>query len=267
MKGKRILITGSAGSIGAELVRQLAPSNHIYCLDQNESGLADLMEELKVAGRVGDIRDEITIRDVFSDFKPQIVFHAAAYKCVNMMEVFPLEAIQTNIMGTHILVSTAKRWECVTKFINISSDKAVNSFSVMGQSKRMAESLVRNAGKNFVSVRFGNVMDSNGSLLRIWQRQHAKGLPLSITDVRMERYFMSIPEAVKLVLKAAKFESGLVIMNMGDKKKVIDLKKELYGDYPHKFIGIRPGETLSETLMTDEEKRRAVKNGEFYIIP
>jgi FlaA1/EpsC-like NDP-sugar epimerase len=266
MQNKRILITGAAGSIGSEIVRQLYKDNSVYCLDINESSLYDLMEELGVPGRVGDIRDVRTVRDVFSDFKPQVVFHAAAYKCVNMMETVPLEAINTNVIGTHNIIDYAKRWECVEKVVFISSDKAVHSNSVMGMTKRLGETLTRNGGKGFIAVRFGNVLGSRGSLLKIWERQHAKGEPLTITDERMERYFMSIPDAVELVLKAAEMESGLVIMDMGQPKKIIDLKNELYGDYPYKVIGIRPGETLDERLMTIEEEQKAIKIDKFYVI-
>lgn len=266
MKAKRILITGAAGSIGSELVRQLYKDNDLYLLDFNESSLYDLMLELHVPGRVGDIRDKYTVRDVFSDFKPQVVFHAAAYKCVNMMEAMPLEAIQTNVLGTYNLIDTAKRWECVERFVFISSDKAVHSNSVMGQTKRLGESLTRNAGKGYISVRFGNVLGSRGSLLKIWERQFREGKPLSITDERMERYFMSINEAVSLVLKASTEEEGLVIMDMGKSKKIIDLKHELYPDYPIEVIGIRPGETLTEELMTLEEKSRAIKNDKYWTI-
>lgn len=262
----RILISGAAGSIGSELVRQLHKNNKLYCFDLNESGLADIMNEFDVPGRVGDVRNSETVRDIYSDFKPEIVYHAAAYKCVDMMEAIPLEAIMTNIIGTYNMIENAKKWECMKKFVFISSDKAVNSNSIMGKTKSVGESLIRNAGKGFISVRFGNVLDSRGSLLPTWRRQHKNGLPLTITDIRMERYFMTIPDAVSLVREASKQKEGLLIMEMGEKRKILDLKTELYGNYPHKIIGIRAGETLSEELMTVEEKKRAIKKGKFYFI-
>lgn len=261
----KILVTGAAGSIGSEIVRQLHKDHIVYAIDINEIGLLNLMEELGVVGRVADIRDDRTMRDVFSDFKPDVVYHAAAYKSVNMMEVVPLEAINTNVIGTYNVLYYSKIYE-VKKFVYISTDKVVNAHSVMGQSKGLAETMVRNSGKGFVAVRFGNVLDSRGSLLPIWRRQHEAGEPLTITDERMERYFMSIPEAVELVLKAAEQDEGLVIMDMGQPKKIIDLKTELYGDYPTKIIGVRPGETLDEKLMTVEEQGKAIKQDKFYII-
>lgn len=266
MKDKRILITGAAGSIGSEIARQLAADNKLYVIDFNESSLYDLMLDLGIPGRVADIRDKTTVHDVFSDFKPEVVFHAAAYKCVNMMEATPMEAISTNIVGTHNLLDEASRWECVEKFVFISSDKAINANSVMGQTKKFGETLVRSRGKGFVSVRFGNVMGSRGSLLTIWERQKKADKPLTITDERMTRYFMSIPDAVRLVLRAAEEDEGVVILDMGEKKSVLKLKEELYGDYPHEVIGIRPGETLDEKLMTTEEEATAIKSGAFYII-
>src|SRR3989304_4957705 len=171
---KRILVAGGAGSIGSELVRQLSKIHKVYVLDQNESGVFDLTDELKgknVWGRVGDIRDYKTVKDVFDDFKPQIVFNCAAYKHVPLMEYTPLEAIQTNVIGHYNLIHVAKTWECVEKFVFVSTDKVVNSRSIMGATKRLSEIITLNQGKGYIVVRFGNVMDSRGSLLKIWQRQ------------------------------------------------------------------------------------------------
>lgn len=266
---KRILICGGAGSIGSELVRQLVDNNKIYVLDTNESGLFELTDSLRgkeVWGRVGDIRDYKTVKDVFDDFKPQIVYNCAAYKHVPLMEYTPLEAINTNVLGHYNLIHVAKTWECVEKFVYVSTDKAVNSHSIMGATKRLGEILTRNSG--YTVVRFGNVLGSRGSLLTIWAREFAEGKPLSITDERMERYTMSIPEAVELIVEATEHGKGgeTFIMNMGKQKRVVDLKEELYPGYPTQIVGIRQGETLSERLMTEEEENVAVKNGRFWIV-
>lgn len=270
MKGKRILITGSAGSIGSELVRQLAPSNHIYCIDQNESGLADLMEELKVAGRVGDIRDETTVRDIFSDFKPQVVFHAAALKHVSAMELVPREAVLTNIIGTLNVIEYAKRWECVEKFVFISTDKAVQSTSIMGATKRVGEIITRNQGKGFVVVRFGNVLGSRGSVIPIWQRQINQGKAITVTSPEMTRYMMTIEEACALVIKAAKEGKGgeIYCLDMGKKVNILSLAKEIVKESQSdiKIIGVRKGEQLSEQLMSLEEERTAKREGKYYVI-
>jgi FlaA1/EpsC-like NDP-sugar epimerase len=188
------------------------------------------------------------------------------------MENYPEEAIKTNIIGTNNVISESKKWECLEKFVYISTDKVVNAHCIMGISKKFGEVLTVNQGKGFVAVRFGNVMGSRGSLLPIWEEQVNKGRPITITDERMERYFMTIDEAVKLVIKAAKDGKGgeVYILNMGNPVKIIDLAKSLVKslgrDIPIETIGIREGETLGERLMTDEEEKRAIKKGEFYII-
>lgn len=268
IKNKRILITGGAGSIGSELVRQLAEKNKIYVLDINESALFELTDSLKgkdVWGRVGDIRDKKTVEDVFQDFKPQIVFNASAYKHVPLMEYTPLEAINTNVIGHYNLVHVSKTWECVEKFVFISTDKAVSSNSIMGATKRLGEIITKNQGKGFVVVRFGNVMGSRGSLLNIWQRQADKGEALTVTDEKMERYMMTIPEAVALLIEASeKGEGGeIFILNMGEKINIYDMAVAFKKGV--KITGLRPGETLTEELMFEEEKARA-KHYDKYII-
>lgn len=272
MRDKRILVTGAAGSIGSELVRQLSPFNSVYCLDQNESGLADLMEELKINGRVGDVRDETTVRDVFSDFKPEIVFHAAALKHVTAMELVPREAVMTNIIGTLNVIEYAKRWECVEKFVFISTDKAVQSTSVMGATKRVGEIIVRNQGRGFVVVRFGNVLGSRGSVIPIWQRQINQGKAITVTSPEMTRYMMTIEEAVELVIEAGNIGTGgeIYALDMGKKINILDLAtsivKQSQSTNGISIIGARPGEQLSEQLMSLEEEKLATKEGKYYVI-
>jgi FlaA1/EpsC-like NDP-sugar epimerase len=279
IKNKRILVTGGAGSIGQELVRQLAVNNKIFILDQNETATFDLRTELKERGywvhsRTGDIRDKATVADVFDDFKPQYIFHTAALKHVTPNEEYPLEAIQTNILGTYNVIAEAKRWECLEKFVFISTDKVVNANCIMGITKLCAEGLVRRAGEKFVAVRFGNVMGSRGSVIPIWQKQFDQKKPLTVTDERMERYMMSIPEACELVIKAAeKGKNGEVwILDMGKRVNVLKLAQKIikeagYGDNMEiDIIGIRPGETLDEKLMTKDEELKAVKTDNFYVI-
>ena len=277
IKGKRILVTGGAGSIGSELVRQLAVNNKVFILDQNETTTFDLRSELKEKGywihsRTGDIRDTNTVKDVFEDFKPQYVFHASALKHVTPNEEYPLEAIQTNILGTYNVMSEAKRWECLEKFVFISTDKVVNAHCIMGITKLCAEGLIRRAGKNFVAVRFGNVLGSRGSVLPIWQRQMEQGKKLTVTDERMTRYMMTIPEAVKLVIEAGeKGKNGEVwILDMGKQVNILELALDILkkaGKPPVvDIIGMRDGETLDEKLMTEEEEKRAIKRGNFYVL-
>lgn len=275
LKNKRILVTGGGGSIGSELVRQLSKNNKVFVLDNNETATFNIMEELKdrwVNGRVGDIRDKETVYDVFSDFKPQIVFHAAAYKHVSPMEKYPIEAIQTNIVGTYNILHEAQTYECLEKFVYISTDKVVNATSVMGATKKVGEIFVTNAGG--IAVRFGNVWGSRGSVRTIWERQLEKNEPLTITDMRMERYIMTIPEAVKLVIKACQEGKGgeIFIMDMGERVKIFDImlkflaEKGINEQVPFIEIGMKPGETLIEKLMTKEEEESAVKKGKFFIL-
>lgn len=273
LKGKRILVAGGAGSIGSELVRQLAPLNKIFVLDQDETRCFDLTEELTQEGhwvkpRIGDIRNKETVADLFADFKPQIVFQAAAYKHVSPMEMYPEEAISTNIIGTYNLLREAKKYECLEKFVFVSTDKAVSSASVMGATKRVGEIMVKNQGG--IVVRFGNVMGSRGSVLPIWQRQIDQGKPLTVTDKRMARYMMTIPEAVGLVIKATKIGKGgeIFCLDMGKQVNIFDLATDILHKAKKpvgiKEIGIRAGETLEEKLWLEEEKPEKI--GDFYVI-
>lgn len=268
MRNKKILIFGFAGSIGEELTRQLAPNNKIYGVDIDETRMFDLVEELGIQGRVGNVEDKWTVYECFNEFKPDIVFHAAARKHVTPSEQFPMEAITTNVLGTYNVAYYSKAFKA--RLINISTDKVINGESIMGLSKKIAEKICRNMG--FVSVRFGNVMGSRGSVLPIWQKQIIERKPLTITHPDMERFMMTIPEAVHLIITAAqKAKSGEIwIMDMGKPVKILDLAKQILDKAELtngiKIIGIRPGETLSEDIMTAEESKRARRVDNFFVI-
>lgn len=272
---KKCLIFGSAGSIGSEIVRQLAKDNEVYGVDTNETAQFELYEKLKELGtpiktRVGDIRDIETVEDIFSDDKyPEIVINAAAYKHVKPMELNPIEAVKTNIIGTNNIVRMCKKFS-VPQFVFISTDKVVNGESIMGLTKKIAERIVINAG--YVCVRFGNVLNSRGSLIPIWQKQIEQGLPLTVTDKGMERYFMTIPQAVKLVVEASEIGNPgeIICLEMGKKVNIYELAKKILieegSEVGIKIVGKGKGETLTEELMTEDEKKRAIKKDKFFII-
>ena len=278
LESKKILITGAAGSIGSELVRQLIEKNDIYILDSNETAFFNLYEELqlkgyKIHGAVGDVRQWGALQHILSWGNPSFIFHAAALKHVTPSAWSPEEYITTNINGTLNMIRFAEKHH--SRLVNISTDKVVNPNSIMAATKKVAEIAVRDAGQ--VSVRFGNVMGSRGSVLEIWQRQADSGEPLTVTDSNAERYMMTIPEAVRLVIKAAETGNNgdIMILDMGTRVNILRFaieilkkagKKPPFEDKDVKFIGLRPGETTVETLMTDEEQKRAKKEGEFFII-
>jgi FlaA1/EpsC-like NDP-sugar epimerase len=272
---KIILVTGAAGSIGMGISEQIASFNPklLILLDQAESPLFDLQNklinnfpELKFEIVIGDISDEIRMTNLFNTFNPQLVFHAAAYKHVPMMEMNPSEAIKTNILGTKIISDLSHSFK-LDKFVMISTDKAVNPTNVMGASKRIAEIYIENKNKasqtNYVITRFGNVLGSNGSVIPIFQKQIENGGPITITDERITRYFMTIPEACQLVLEAGSMGKGgeIFIFDMGESIKIIDLAKkmivlsglELGRDINIKITGLRPGEKLYEELLAEKE--------------
>lgn len=276
ISGKIILVTGAAGSIGSEISRQLCQfqPKKIYLLDQAESPLYDLETELKANGYgklteavIADITSEERMKNVFRAFKPQVVFHAAAYKHVPMMEVNPSEAINTNVKGTKILADLSVEFG-VVKFVMISTDKAVNPTNVMGASKRLAEKYVgakNSEGKTkFVATRFGNVLGSNGSVIPLFRKQIENGGPLTVTHPEVTRFFMTIPEACRLVLEAGTMGKGgeIYLFDMGESVKIADLARNmirLSGLEPDKdikieFTGLRPGEKLYEELLTSGEK-------------
>ena len=275
LDGKTVIITGAAGSIGSGIARELTKYNvkHLILLDQAESPLYDLQQELKIDNldfhiqfRIGDIRNKETINKLFNEFNPQIIFHAAAYKHVPLMEENPYEAISTNIIGTKNLTECAIQYK-LEKFIFISTDKAVNPTNIMGASKRIAEMIVQEKNNNgitkFITTRFGNVLGSNGSVIPLFPRQIAQGGPLTLTDERITRFFMTIPEACQLVLEAFSMGNGgeIYVFDMGESVRIIDLARKmilLHGLEPGKDIeikitGLRPGEKLYEELLADSE--------------
>lgn len=289
IKGKRVMITGGAGSIGSEIVRQLM-SFHPYkiiILDQAESPLhslhleiAGLSSEIKIRTVLADIKDYTALEMVFDKYKPDFVYHAAAYKHVPLMEENPSQAIFTNVLGTKNLADLSKKYK-VEKFVMISTDKAVNPSSVMGASKRIAEKyvqslnyyLVNSNQKNstkFITTRFGNVLGSNGSIVPLFTKQIQEGGPITITHPDIIRYFMTIPEACQLVLEAGAMGNGgeIYIFDMGEPVKIIDLAKKmirLAGFIPDKdinikIIGLRPGEKLFEELLNDTSKTLPTHN-------
>jgi FlaA1/EpsC-like NDP-sugar epimerase len=275
LTGQTILVSGAAGSIGSGLVKQIARYNpgKLILLDQAESPLYDLQIELGANHRelnfevvIGDIRSAERMERLFDFFRPDFVFHAAAYKHVPMMENNPSEAVLTNVLGTKNLVDLSKRFE-VKKFVMISTDKAVNPTNVMGASKRIAEIYAQMANKQgntrFVTTRFGNVLGSNGSVIPLFQRQIEQGGPITVTDERVTRFFMTIPEACQLVLEAGSMGEGgeIFVFDMGESVKIIDLAKkmvqlsglQLGKDIEIRVTGLRPGEKLYEELLAKEE--------------
>ena len=289
LRGKTILVTGAGGSIGSEIVRQVAKFNpqKLILLGHGENSLYRIEREIErtwpeLSWRtvVADVRDREKMDYVFKTFSPQVVFHAAAHKHVPMMELNPDEAVFNNVGGTKNVVELALQ-HGVERFVNISTDKAVNPTSVMGASKRVAEYLVQKAasqaGQNqaFVSVRFGNVLGSRGSVIPLFQEQIRAGGPVTVTHPEMTRYFMTIPEAAQLVLQAGGLgENGAVyVLDMGKPVRILDLAEELIrlsGLEPGRdieiiFTGIRPGEKLFEELLTAEEGTVASKHEKIFV--
>jgi FlaA1/EpsC-like NDP-sugar epimerase len=275
ISGKIILITGAAGSIGSELARQIIAfrPGKLILLDQAESALYDVEMELKEKFNfgsfevvIGDIRNRERMENVFRTFNPQLVYHAAAYKHVPMMENNPSEAILTNVLGTKTTADLAVEYK-VEEFVMISTDKAVNPTNVMGASKRVAEMYIQSLNKEtstkFITTRFGNVLGSNGSVIPRFRRQIEKGGPITITHPEITRYFMTIPEACQLVLEAGAMGKGgeIFIFDMGKSVKIIDLAKKmiklsgltLEKDIQIVYTGLRPGEKLFEELLNNQE--------------
>ena len=267
VQGRRVLVTGAGGSIGSELCRQItrfAPADLIM-LDRDESGLHQV--QLSIEGRalldsrslvVCDIRDEAALAAVFDEHRPEVVFHAAALKHLPLLEMWPAEAVKTNVFGTQNLIDAAKR-AGVANFINISTDKAADPTSVLGYSKRVAERLTAAAGTDgngtYLSVRFGNVLGSRGSVLTAFRQQVEAGGPVTVTDPEVTRYFMTVEEAVQLVIQAGAIgDNGeALVLDMGEPVRIADVARQLVAQAPRPveivFTGLRPGEKLHEDLL------------------
>lgn len=287
LKGKIVLITGAGGSIGSELCRQIIKMSprEIILLGKGENSIYEIEGELrerypsmKIKAVIADVRDKERVNAVFQQYKPQVIFHAAAHKHVPLMEEQPVEAVHNNIFGTKVLAEAADTVG-VEIFVMISTDKAVNPTSVMGATKRVAELIVQSMstkGKTkFVAVRFGNVLGSRGSVVPLFKKQIAQGGPITITHPEMKRYFMTIPEATQLVLQAGALAKGgeVFVLDMGEPVKIVDMANDLIqlsGLIPNQdikihFSGLRPGEKLFEELLTAEEGTTSTKHEKIFV--
>ncbi len=288
VKGRTVLVTGAGGSIGSELCRQVAARSpaRLVILDQCEVLLYQSEQELIAAGAgalitpiVGDVADADRMREVFARFRPSLVLHAAAHKHVPLMESQPAEALKNNVLGTAVVAGLAAEFGA-DKFVLISSDKAVNPTNVMGATKRLAELVVRSmqaragARTAFLAVRFGNVLGSSGSVIPIFRRQIAAGGPVTVTHPDVKRYFMTIPEAVGLVLQSATLGAGgdILVLEMGQPLKIVDVARQLIElsglrpdvDIEIRIVGLRPGEKLVEELQHEGEQYRPTEHGRVF---
>lgn len=274
LQGKKVLVTGAGGSIGSEICRQVIQSNPacLILLGHGENSIYEIAQQLSkvtdipLIKVIGDIRDRDAMNAIMHKYQPHIVYHAAAHKHVPLMEDNPAESIKNNVFGTKNVADAAKNAK-VERFVMISSDKAVDPPNIMGATKRVAELVIQQLAKNsttkFAVVRFGNVLGSRGSVIPLFQKQIQKGGPITLTDARMTRYFMTIPEAARLVLQASSLSKGgeVFILDMGEPVKIMDLAKNLIrlSGLPLQQIqivetGIRPGEKLHEVLLGEHEK-------------
>ncbi len=289
IKNKVILVTGGGGSIGSELCRQIVKYHpqKLVMVDIYENTLYDIEQELKanypkieIDAIVASVRDKKRLDEIFETYQPYLVFHAAAHKHVPLMETSPLEAIKNNVFGTYNVVNCADEFNA-KRFILISTDKAVNPTNIMGATKRLCEMIVQAKNKvsktEYVAVRFGNVLGSNGSVIPLFKKQIAKGGPVTVTHKDITRFFMTIPEAVSLVLQAMSYAKGgeIFVLDMGEPVKIYDMAENLIKlsglepnvDIQIKITGLRPGEKLYEELLMDEENLKETKHEKIYIAP
>ena len=284
IENKTVLVTGGGGSIGSELCRQIATHSPklLIILDIYENNAYDIEQELKrrhpelnLLTLIASVRDEVKIRKIFEEYRPNIVFNAAAHKHVPLMEMSPNEAVKNNVFGTLNVARAADDFAAET-FVQISTDKAVNPTNIMGATKRICEMIIQTIGKhskntNFVAVRFGNVLGSNGSVIPLFKRQIAEGGPVTVTHKDIIRYFMTIPEAVSLVLQAGAYAKGgqIFVLDMGEPVRIYDLARNLIilsglkpdVDIEIKCTGLRPGEKLFEERLMEEEGLQCTANG------
>lgn len=287
IKDKVILVTGGGGSIGSEIIRQITKFSpkKILILDIYENNAYDLQMELNrncpqlcKSVIITSVRDLVRIDQVFCQYRPDVVFHAAAHKHVPLMEENMADAIKNNIMGTYNVVKCAHKYG-VDKFVLISTDKAVNPTNIMGATKRFCELIVQAFNEvsktDFVAVRFGNVLGSNGSVIPLFKRQIEKGGPVTVTHPEITRFFMTIPEAAQLVIQAGGFAEGgeIFVLDMGKPVKMVDLAKELIAlsgykpevDIKIEYIGLRPGEKLYEELLMDEVALTSTEHDKIFV--
>ena len=287
IKNKTVLVTGGGGSIGSELCRQIVKYDpkRLVILDIYENNLYDIEMELRaeypklnLEAIVASVRDKERLNNVFETYKPEIVFHAAAHKHVPLMEKSPLEAIHNNVFGTYNVVNCADEYG-VEKFVLISTDKAVNPTNIMGASKRVCEMIVQAKNKvsntEYAAVRFGNVLGSNGSVIPLFKKQIERGGPVTVTHKDITRFFMTIPEAVQLILQAVTYAKGgeIFVLDMGEPVKIYDLAVSLIKllgyepnvDIPIEITGLRPGENLYEEILMSEEGLTSTKHNKIFI--
>lgn len=287
IQNNTILITGAGGSIGSELCRQIAKyePKEMILFDIYENNLYDIELELKanydkikINAIIGSVRDKNKLEKVFEQYKPYLVFHAAAHKHVPLMETSPLEAIKNNVFGTYNVANCCDKYN-VKRCVLISTDKAVNPTNIMGATKRMCEMVIQAKNKvsktEFVAVRFGNVLGSNGSVVPLFKKQIAKGGPVTVTHKDITRFFMTIPEAVQLVLQAITYAKGgeIFVLDMGEPVKIYDLAVSLIKlsglqpdiDIPIKITGLRPGEKLYEEILMSEEGLKSTEHSKIFI--
>ena len=287
IENKVVLVTGGGGSIGSELCRQIASyrPEKLIILDNYENNLYDIQNELlylypelNLVSVIANVREKPRLENIFRKYKPWVVFHAAAHKHVPLMEANPTEAIKNNVFGTMNVAECADRFHA-GRFVLISTDKAVNPTNIMGATKRIAEMIIQAMGRHskteFVAVRFGNVLGSNGSVIPLFKKQIEQGGPVTVTHPEVIRFFMTIPEAVQLVLQAGAMASGgeIFVLDMGEPVKIYDLARKLITlsgfkpdeDIKIEFTGLRPGEKLYEELLLQEEGLKTTKNDKIFV--